>query len=293
MMETFLAFLEKLDTQLFDEGIIQALFAVAIIVALALLANYISGRICRRLDQKYQERRLSFGFLRQVIKFTILGLAIVGILYQVKPFRSMTTSLLAGSGIAAVFLGIASQEAMSNMVSGLLLATNRPFVTGDRISLSAEGLTGFVEEVTLRHTVLRTFNNTRVIVPNSKINTSILENYSYGDGNACNFLDVSVGYGADLDRAMAIIRRVAETHPLCMDRRNDIEKAAELPKVAVKAVGFTPYGCDLRGIVWTRDAGEGYDCLCDCRVRIKQQFDAAGIPWPRSTTVVQRGEGQQ
>lgn len=172
------------------------------------------------------------------------------------------------------------------MVGGMLLSVNKPFVTGDRITLSSENLTGFVEEVTLRHTVLRTFENTRVIVPNSKINNSILENVNFVDNITCNFLDVSVGYEADLDQAISIVSRVVAGHTLCMDRRSEEERRMGSPVAAVRVVGFTPYGCDLRCSFWTKDAGDGYTVMCDSRLEIKKQFDARGIAWPYMTNIL-------
>jgi len=198
----------------------------------------------------------------------------------------MTTSLLAGSGVVALFVGLASQEAMANLVGGLMLYVNRPFAVGDRINLPGDGLSGVVEEITMRHTVLSTIGNTRVIVPNSKLNTATLENFSVSEGPICNFLEVSVAYDADLDKAISIMQRAMADFPACMDRRSEEDKQAGKPIAGVTVTALKEYGCDLRGVFWTATRGEGYEGLAACRLRVKKEFDEAGINWPRSTVNV-------
>ena len=91
------------------------------------------------------------------------------------------------------------------MVSGMFLSFFRPFKIGDRINLMEKNIAGIVEDISLRHTVIRTFENNRVIVPNSVVNMEILENANFEEDKVCRFLDISVGYNSDIEKAMDII----------------------------------------------------------------------------------------
>ena len=76
------------------------------------------------------------------------------------------------------------------------------------------GVTGTVEEITLRHTVICTSENSRLVVPNSVVNSSTLENITMKDLHCCNYLDVGVGYHADTDEAIRIMEEEILRHPL-------------------------------------------------------------------------------
>lgn len=91
-------------------------------------------------------------------------------------------------------------------------------------------LTGFVEDITLRHTVIRTLTNSRIIIPNSEMSKEKIENADYGDSTASSFLDVSVAYESNLELAMEVMAKVIGEHPLYCDVRTDEEKEQGVPK---------------------------------------------------------------
>ncbi len=78
---------------------------------------------------------------------------------QIPGMSRITQALLAGSGIVALVLSLAAQESFSNLISGMLISMCRPFNVGDRIHLINSDITGWVEDITLRHTVIRTLTD--------------------------------------------------------------------------------------------------------------------------------------
>lgn len=98
--------------------------------------------------------------------------------YETNALRTVATSLLAGAGILAVAVGFASQQALSNIVSGIMIVIFKPFRVNDRLNIGTT-FNGIVEDITLRHTVIRDFENKRIIVPNMVISQECLEcNYA-------------------------------------------------------------------------------------------------------------------
>lgn len=92
----------------------------------------------------------------------------------------MGATLFAGAGIFAAIIALASQQALSNIISGIFIVISKPFRVGDYIELSILHR-GTVEDITLRHTVIRDIQNNRIIVPNSKINSETIVNYHLND----------------------------------------------------------------------------------------------------------------
>lgn len=265
---------------LFDNGFWDGLISIAVLVAGALVMLFIARRLLSVKPGMADDKAARFRVIRQVLTGVIVALAATGILYEIKPFRQLTVSLLASSGILAVIIGFASQEAVSNLVSGMFIAMFKPFVIGDRVKLVDRNLVGIVEEISLRHTVIRTFENGRIIVPNSTMNKEIVENSQFRDLKTCNFLNIGVSYGSDIPRAQAIIAEEASRHPACVDNRTPEERDAGAPIVPVRIVALEDSCVKLQAPVWSQDASSGFLMLCDLRQTLLTRFRAEGIEIP-------------
>jgi small conductance mechanosensitive channel len=118
------------------------------------------------------------------------------------------TSLLAGVGIIGLALGFAFQDLAANLMSGFMIAANEPLASGDLIENS--GHLGFVESVTLRFTMLRTFQGQLVRIPNRMIFENPLVNYTK-TGERRVDVEVGVAYGEDLDEVERVAVQAVET----------------------------------------------------------------------------------
>jgi small-conductance mechanosensitive channel len=115
-------------------------------------------------------------------------------------------ALITGSGVMAIVVGVACQDTIGNFVSGLVLLLTRPFTVGDVIRYVDSDITGTVENVTFRHTIIRTFENKRLVIPNSQLSKAVLENYTSEDASLCLMLDFSVNYGQNLNNALTLLK---------------------------------------------------------------------------------------
>lgn len=229
-------------------------------------------------------------FLTRLISGLVYVFYIFIIISQINPLSQFAVSLLAGSGMAVLILGFAAQEAFSNLIAGVFLSLFRPFSVDQLINIQSINITGRVEDITLRHTVVRTFENNRIIVPNSIINTSVIENRDIIDQKICNFFTVGITYDSDIDVARKLMVEEASKHPLLLDTRTDEEKANEVPLVSVIVANLNTSSVDLRMTLWAKDAIESFKMMADLRETIKKQFNTHGVEFafPHQTVILKK-----
>jgi small conductance mechanosensitive channel len=202
-------------------------------------------------------------------------------IYLVPPLRTLSISLFAGAGVLAIIIGFASQSALSNVVSGLFIAMFKPFSVGDQIKVNQDDVYGIVEDIGLRHTTIRTFDNKRIVIPNSVITTQTIVNYNVDGEKGCEFVEVVITYNSDLDKAMQLMQTVCEAHPDVLDVRTPQDINKNVPKVIVRALRFEDYGVRLRANVWGQNARKAFLIHCDLNVAIKKAFDKNKIEFAK------------
>jgi small-conductance mechanosensitive channel len=261
-----------------------------------ILVSVLLARIIRRLMSKKAEfgrvDKTVYKFLSHLISGLIYFIGIVLVLYSIPSLRGIAAPLFAGSGVLAIVIGFASQHALSNVVSGIFIAIFKPFRLGDRIKFLEKEFIGVVEDVTLRHTVIRTFDNRRIIVPNSVISSEVLVNENIVENKTVRFFDIGISYDSDVDKAMRIIKEEALKHPKMIDNRTDEEKADNEEIVKVRVIGFGESSVNLRGVIWTASPKDAYLLGCDMNKSVKERFDREGIeiPFPYRTIVYKQAK---
>jgi MscS family membrane protein len=109
------------------------------------------------------------------------------------------SALIAALGIAGLAISLAAQDTLSNMISGVIILLDQPFRVGDRIEVQGVGTWGDVVDIGLRSTRIRTRDNRMVIVPNAKIGSDQVINYSFPDPQYRIEIEVGIGYGQDVE----------------------------------------------------------------------------------------------
>jgi small conductance mechanosensitive channel len=173
-------------------------------------------------------------------------------------------------------VGFASQSAFSNIISGIFIVIFRPFSVGDRVRIGTL-YTGDVEDITLRHTVIKDFENRRIVIPNSVMNNETIINSTMEDQKVCMFIEIGITFDSDIDRAFYIMQDEAIKHPKCIDNRTAEEKSNDHPQVEVRLISFTDSGQQLRAYAWAENPSAGFDLKCDLLKSIKERFDQEGI----------------
>lgn len=178
------------------------------------------------------------------------------------------TSLIAAIGTAGLAVGLAMKDNMSNVASGAQIVLTGPFHVGDYLSVPAESVEGTVERIEMMYTTLRTFDNKEVVLPNMKLTSSTIVNYTAMKTRRLD-LTYSVSYSTDLDQAKALLTRLCE-------EEEKIEKDP-VPLIAVGEYGDSSIAIVVK--VWCKI--ENYwDAYYAMQGRVKQEFDKVGIEIP-------------
>lgn len=271
-------FFEQLNQWGKDSVLQYGLTDTIIIILLILITAMVISRILTRLMKKRNFRNLPIWL--KVKKYVIITITIYGILTLFIPAKTILDPLLASGGIVAVVVGLAAQETVGNLISGFMIITFRPFHIGDLIRVNNGEYVGTVVEITIRHTIIETFENTRVIIPNSQMNTSVLENISDIGTAKADFLYVSVSYDTDLEQAVRVLQETVAAHPDYVDPRSEEEKQQGEDQVVVRVTDFKDSGIELRATIYSNDNGTCFTMLSDLRIAVKKRFDQEGIEMP-------------
>ena len=271
-------FFEQLNQWGKDSVLQYGLTDTIIIILLILITAMVISRILTRLMKKRNFRNLPIWL--KVKKYVIITITIYGILTLFIPAKTILDPLLASGGIVAVVVGLAAQETVGNLISGFMIVTFRPFHIGDLIRVNNGEYVGTVVEITIRHTIIETFENTRVIIPNSQMNTSVLENISDIGTAKADFLYVSVSYDTDLEQAVRVLQETVAAHPDYVDPRSEEEKQQGADQVVVRVTDFKDSGIELRATIYSNDNGTCFTMLSDLRIAVKKRFDQEGIEMP-------------
>lgn len=250
--------------------------STTVTVCLIVAATVLIGLLHRVFYKLVPKKHLFLLFLNRIIQGLIYVVGIICAVSAIPQLSRLTTTLLAGSGIVALAVSLSAQESLSNIVSGLFISLSRPFNVGDRIKLINSGVVGYVESITLRHTIIKTLTNTRITIPNSVMTKEIIENSNLVEQIASYYVDVSISFDSDIDLARAIMADIVGSHPLYVDVRKDMREE----KVPVLMRAFESSGVALRARVWTRTVDDNFRACSDIRIALLKRFKEEGIEIP-------------
>ena len=257
----------------------QVIFIVSVIIVTFIVSRilrFLVGRFFRAAARKLKVDPTRYNFFKNAVDFILFFVAMVVIFRSIPALHTVGTTLLTGAGVLAAIVGFASQAAFSNIISGFFLVIFKPFSVGDRVRIG-QLYTGDVEDINLRHTTIKDFENRRVIIPNSVISNETIINSTITDEKTCMFVEVAISLSSNIDQAIKIIQEEAGRHRYYIDNRTDIEKTRGEHPVMVRVMTFLDSGIHLRASVWAKDPTDGFDLKCDLNKSIKERFDAAGI----------------
>ncbi|MBO6853040.1 MAG: mechanosensitive ion channel [Marivivens sp.] len=248
------------------------LAAIAILLVGMFVAGWARKRIMAVGSRYKQLDDTLFNFLANITRYVILGFSF---LFVLNTFGIQTTSFVAVIGAAGLAVGLALQGTLSNVAAGVMIILFRPFKLGDFVEIG--GQMGTIKDISLNFIELATAANVQVIVPNAQVWGNTITNYSVYSTRRAEWL-FGVGYGADLKKAEAIIRRVVLEDPRAL--------AEPAPFIQVNNLG--DFSVDFLVRVWC-NSGDLFQFQADMKRAVKEAFDAKGIdiPFPTQTVIRQ------
>ena len=241
---------------------INVLAAVLTLVLGWLFAAWLGRSVQRRAERsRTLDPTLSI-VVGKTVRAVVLVLTLIAVLNQ---FGVQTASLIALIGAAGLAIGLALQGALSNVASGIMLLTLRPFRVGDFVDF---GDSGVVDEIGLFVTRMHTVDNISMIVPNSRIWGSVIRNFATNDTRRIDLV-FGIGYGDDIDKAIRVIRETISADPRLLKDPEPLVAVAELADSSV----------NLYARPWVGRA-DFFAAKLDLMKKVKQRFDAEGISIP-------------
>ena len=202
-------------------------------------------------------------------KLGVVFIAVLAAITTLQHFGVSVASLVVSLGVGSLALGLAAQDTLSNMFAGFTLMLDRPFRVGDRIQLST-GEVGDVEMIGIRATLIRTLDETMLVVPNNLLVRDRLVNRSQPTRRIATHVEVGVAYGSDLGLVRRLLREAALACP-AVDRERE-------PVVLVTRFG--DFSVTVLLVFWVRDYLEQGQARSDVHEEIDRRLRAAGIEMP-------------
>ncbi|MDB5282348.1 MAG: mechanosensitive ion channel protein MscS [Bacteroidota bacterium] len=271
MLLSFIIDLHKIETLIAPVGII------AFAIVFARIGSMLVRGYIRRSSRILKADPTNYSFIQHAVSLVIFLSAVFFVFWSIPQLHDLGKTLFAGAGILAAAIGFASQEAFSNIISGIFIVIYKPFSVGDNIKLVSNGQAGVVEDITLRHTIIKSNENKRIIITNSVISREQIINSSIHDPRMELYFEVLISFDSDHNKALEIMKAEAENHPMSLDVRNDRQKLDNQDKVPVRIVAFENIGMRLRASIWAADDAHAYEMKCGLLKTVKEKFDAAGI----------------
>ena len=244
-----------------------SLFIGLIVLAITFsLARGASSLIERRLKrQRHIDPGLRYTISR-LVKYVVITVGILLALRQA--FAVDLTSIAVIFTALSVGIGFGLQYLAADIASGFILLFERPIRVGDRITIGEDE--GDVHSINLRTTTVFTNNGIAIIVPNSKLVSQRVVNWSYGDPRARIPILVSVSDSSDVDVVTSTLLEAAQ----------DVENVLEVPEPKVQFLGFGNSSLDFRLLVWTNQPRRHIQIRSDVNYRIARLFQTRGIRIP-------------
>jgi small conductance mechanosensitive channel len=244
---------------------LQIVGAIVILIVGRIAAGIVTKLVRRGLQRSKTDPALT-NFLASFAGIAVMAFAVIAALAK---FGIQTASFVAVLGAAGFAVGFALQGSLGNFAAGVMLLIFRPIRIDDLIKV--EGYLGVVEDIGLFVTTINTLDNQRIIIPNGKLTSGVINNVN-GNGTRRVDLVAGISYASDMSKAKNILEGILASHPKVLKD--------PAPTVAVSELGDSSVNLVVRPWV---NAEDYWDVWFDVTQAIKEQFDDKGvsIPFPQ------------
>src|SRR2546423_10573546 len=252
-------------------------FGILIFAVALLMSRTLSALLQRRIAKRaYLDPGLQYT-LGRLTQYVIVAL---GTLLALRTALNLDlTSIALLFTALSVGIGFGLQYLAADIASGFILLFERPVRVGDRITIGDDE--GDVQSINLRTTVVTTNDRISIIVPNSRLVSQRLINWSYGDPRARIAIPVGVAYDTNVELVTKTLLEAAE----------DVANALKDPAPKVQFLKFGDWSLDFRLLVWTNRPRLHTQIRSDINYRIEKLFREAGIEIPFPQTELRLREG--
>ncbi len=248
------------------------IFKIIVIIITTILISKIVNKVLlgyfKKITKRLKIEETVYVFIRRIIIIVIYVIGIIIITSIIPGFQTFAKSLVAASGVLGIVIGLAAQKTVANLIAGISIAITRPFRVGDHVTIENEY--GTVEDITLNQVVVNTWENKRLIIPNSVIRDRTIINWSIKDTFVLWHIDFNVAYDTNIDLARSII----------IDETNKHENVMIDKDINVSLIDLGDFAMKLRLTFWVSDRNVAWRTGCDIMENVKKRFDKENIEIP-------------
>lgn len=245
-----------------------SLILFAIYAAILFCLNAIFGFITKK------KQKIALYFLKGTCQTVVSFVFLFIFLSQFDFFEKISKTLVLSSSLLVAVVGFACQKSLEDVVAGLMISIYKPFEVGDRINMPEKSISGYIEAISVRHTVVKTFTNSRLIIPNSVMNKEILENADMSDRRSSGYIDFSIDRMADIEKAEDIIRDEIAKNPHSL--------FTTLDDIGVYLNSIDRDFINLRASVLTSTVDDNFTACSDIRKVVIERFKKENIFSPKT-----------
>ena len=236
-----------------------------------LFVTFLISRVIANVTRKTLEKRLPNALLVNVAGYTVrISTFLIGlfIVFQIAGLTNIATTVIGGTGLLGIILGIAFRDITENFLASIFLSVQNPFRSGDLVEIA--GIQGYVKALTTRVTILLTLEGNHVQIPNATVYKSNLYNFTSNPKRRADFR-VGIGYDDSISKAQEVALKVLEDHPAVL--------AEPEPLALVEALGSATV--NLRIYFWIDGKEHSWFKVKSAIIRLtKRAFQDADISMP-------------
>jgi MscS family membrane protein len=252
-------------------------FAVRLVSA---TADWYLGALAPRFDGTTHEKAVTP--LKYILYIIIFALAFIILMDFFGITSAALTTTLAALGVTTLVVGLAAENIINDVITGLVIRVDQPFRPGDRIEIMELNTWGDVQEVSWRSTRILTRDKRMVTIPNSLIGKNLVTNYSIPDKFFRVETDVAVAYGADIEYVRQLIREAVEEQDWVVRDR----------PIQVLLWEFRETGVLIRARCWIEDYVDTRIVVDQLNTTIyRRLFEGGVVPGPVSEVILHQPEG--
>ena len=225
--------------------------SILIAIAIFISVDFVFKKIIKKHDN------ITNRILRKIARTSIIVVTLVAVLDRFNILGDMTKTFLTNSALLVAVLGFLLQNTLKNILAGALLLSSETFKINQRIRLPEKDISGVIEKINMRHTIIHLTTNERAIVPNSLLNDAIIVNNDLTDSTTIYPLIITIALNKDLIKAKSIIRSIVEENENVLNKDSD---------TIITTV--TKDTVELKTLIKTKNLDTSFDTLSDLRERI-------------------------
>lgn len=243
---------------------------VVFILSLSLLTSRLVALLLRMYMNRYRQEMPAVSLVVQASKVLVL---LVGVIIALDKIGIAITPILTALGVGGLAVALALRDTLENLFAGFHVLASGQIKVGDYIRLEG-GEEGFVEDITWRNTVIRQPSNNLIIVPNSKLSSSIVINFHKPDSELAVIVPVGVSYDSDLEKVERITIEVAK------EVQREVEGAVSDFEPFIRYTAFGDFSINFNVILRAKDVPSQHVLRHEFIKRLKRRYEEEGIKIP-------------